>query len=158
MAHSTLYDRPLDYPVQTKRYPWAGTVAPECQLGGVLMGRFVACQRVCIHMGDFKESVAGVFWHAIQRQYSRRQVRNVWMRFLHNRWMASDPSIRELAAWFHEVWPRLVKQPAPEVARPKSEFLRTFAGATMTMERNRPSIPSMLSVPGLRPAVRWWGR
>ena len=44
VAHSALYDRALEYPVQIKRYPWASTVAPESQLGGVLMGRFVACR------------------------------------------------------------------------------------------------------------------
>jgi hypothetical protein len=123
-AHSTLYDRALDYPVQIKRYPPADTVAPMCQLRGVLLGRFVVAQRVCSHMGDFREAVAGVMWHAHQRHYSRRLVHRSWTRFLHQYWHQSEVTTRELRSWFHEVWNKVSHQLRPEVR--SSMFFKAF--------------------------------
>ena len=41
---TTLFDREEDYPFHITRYPEWDTTAPRPQLGGVLMGRFIACQ------------------------------------------------------------------------------------------------------------------
>ena len=59
-----LFDREEDYPFHIVRYPEWDTTAPRPQLGGVLMGRFIACQEACSHMQDFKESVGNVVRHA----------------------------------------------------------------------------------------------
>ena len=63
-AHSVLHDRAVQYPIQLDRYPHSATVANPSQLGGVLMGRFVAAQRTCSRMDLFPDAVAGVLTHA----------------------------------------------------------------------------------------------
>ena len=81
-VHTSLYDREEDYPFHIVRYPDWDTVAPLQQHGGVLMGRFVACQEACTYLQDFKESVANVVRRALQRHYPKTLVANVWSRFL----------------------------------------------------------------------------
>jgi hypothetical protein len=66
---TTLYDREEDYPFHITRYPEWETTAPRTQLGGVVMGRYIACLEACSHMQDFKESVANVVRHAMWRNY-----------------------------------------------------------------------------------------
>ena len=43
-VHTTLFDREEDYPFHIVRYLEGDTTAPRPQLGGVLMGRYSACQ------------------------------------------------------------------------------------------------------------------
>ena len=59
-AHTVLHDRAVDYPVLVDRYPEATTVANPAQLGGVIMGRFVAAQRTCSRLDLFQDAVAGI--------------------------------------------------------------------------------------------------
>jgi hypothetical protein len=103
-AQTSLYDRADDYPITIRRYPWGGTVAPIAQLGGVLMGRFVAARVACSTVGEFKACVLRVLQHARGRDYPRRLVHSVWTRFLTFRWGVADPSIKELRTWFAKMW------------------------------------------------------
>ena len=101
---TTVYDREEAYPSHIVRYPEYGTVAPDQQLGGVIMGRLVNASETCSHMNDFKESVANVFRHALWRGYPRRLVQSVWSRFLFTRWHSTDLRVKELRVWFPKVW------------------------------------------------------
>ena len=137
-VHTSLYDREEDYPFHIVRYPDWDTVAPLQQHGGVLMGRFVACQEACTYLQDFKESVANVVRRALQRHYPKTLVANVWSRFLHTRWPSGDIRRRELMNWFRRLVTYLerhgdARAPAPEQRlapiRPSPltlDFLRVF--------------------------------
>jgi hypothetical protein len=109
-VHTTLYDREEEYPFHIVRYPDWDTVAPRQQFGGVLMGRFVACQEACTYLQDFKESVANVVRRALQRRYPKSLVTSVWSRFLHKRWPSSDIRRKELLGWFRRMLDYLYKR------------------------------------------------
>ena len=47
ITRTTLYDREEEYPFHILRYPSTGSVSSTAQLGGVLMGRFIAAQQFC---------------------------------------------------------------------------------------------------------------
>ena len=108
-VHLTVHDREEEYPHHIVRYPEFGTVAPQQQLGGVIMGRLVHCQETCSHMKDFKESVGNVFRNAMWRGYPRRLVQSVWSRFLFQRWHSTDIRVKELRVWFSKIWTFLSK-------------------------------------------------
>ena len=121
---TTLYDREEDYPFHITRYPEWETTAPRTQLGGVLMGRYIACLEACSHMHDFKESVANVVRHAMWRNYPPSLIKSVWARFLQKRWQAADIRGRELVTWFKKLMEYLNSQgvrnhrPNPRVPQP----------------------------------------
>jgi len=117
-VHTTVYDREFSYPYHIVRYPEFTSVAPQQQLGGVIMGRLVNCQEVCSHMKDFKESAGMVFRNAMWRGYPRRMVQSVWSRFLFQRWHSVDIRVKELRVWFSKVWVFLAKHGARNVPNP----------------------------------------
>ena len=94
--HLTVYDREERYPYHIVRFPEFGTVAPQQQLGGVVMGRLVHCQETCSHMKHFKESVATVFRTSMWRGCPMRLVQSGWSRFLLQRWHSTDIRVKEL--------------------------------------------------------------
>ena len=100
---TTLFDREEDYPFHITRFPEWATTAPRSQLGGVLMGRYIACQEACGHMQDFKESIANVVRHAIWRSYPKSLITKVWASFLQKRWQSTDIRGRELHNWFRNM-------------------------------------------------------
>ena len=122
--HTTLFDREEDYPFHITRYPEWDTTAPRTQLGGVLMGRFIACLEACSHMQEFKESVGNVVRHAVWRNYPPSLIQSVWARFLHRHWQATDIRTRELLNWFRKWMQHLRSQgvrnrpPDPRVPQP----------------------------------------
>ena len=69
-----LHDRGVDYPITVQRYPHSDTVAPSHQLGGVLMGRFIAAQRAAIYYADFKASVVGILTNAVRRECTQENL------------------------------------------------------------------------------------
>ena len=93
---TTLFDRAEHHPFHNTRFPKWATTAPRSQLGGVLMGRYIACQEACGHMQDFKESIANVVRHAIWRSYPMSLITKVWASFLQKRWQSADIRGREL--------------------------------------------------------------
>ena len=142
--HLTVFDREERYPYHIVRYPEFGTVAPQQQLGGVVMGRLVHCQETCSHMKDFKESVATIFRTSMWRGYPRRLVQSVWSRFLFQRWHSTDIRVKELRAWFSKVWAYLAKsggkqrpdptKPVPPLHAHRKDraFLQTFGVSSTT--------------------------
>ena len=107
-AHTVLHDRAVDYPIPIQRYPHNTTVANPTQFGGVIMGRLVAAQRTCSRLDLFQDAVAGIFTHAHRREYPKRMVHSVWTRFLARYCDAASVTMKELRAWFHKVWPKIV--------------------------------------------------
>ena len=92
------------------RYPEFGTVAPQQQLRGVVVGRLIHCQETCNHKKDFKKSVGNVFYRCMQRDYPQRLVQSVWSRFLFQRWHSTDICVKELRAWFTKIWGFILQQ------------------------------------------------
>ena len=84
-VRTTTYDREETYPFHILRYPHVATVASQQQLGGVLMGRFVAAMYICSTLSDFKQSVYWILRRAVERKYSYRFCRSVWSKFLFQR-------------------------------------------------------------------------
>ena len=80
------------------------------QLGGVLMGRFVAAMYICSTLSDFKQSVYWVLRRAVERKYSYRLCRSVWSKFLFQRWEAQDIRAPELREWFAKAWDAAERQ------------------------------------------------
>ena len=152
-VHTTVFDREEQYPMHIVRYPHWDTVAPRQQFGGVLMGRFIACQEACTHVQDFKESVGNVVRRSIGRHFPFNLVMSVWKRFLHQHWKASDIRVKELLLWMKKVWRhfnnRSARMPNPhnpqQSVRPTaldSEFLQVFGcpvTAVMPAEEGLPS-------------------
>ena len=145
-VHLTVHDREEEYPYHIVRYPEFGTVAPQQQLGGVVMGRLVHCQETCSHMKDFKESVGNVLDRCMQRGYPRRLVQSVWSRFLFQRWHCTDIRVKELRAWFTRIWSFLLKQghdhrpdpTQPTEALSSSKFIEIF-GVPCRQEARAPT-------------------
>ena len=123
-VRTTLFDREEDYPFHITRYPEWETTAPRTQLGGVLMGRYIACLEACSHMQDFKESVANIVRHATWRNYPPSLIKSVWARFLQKRWQSADIRGRELINWFKKMmeylWAQGVQNrpPNPRIPQP----------------------------------------
>ena len=160
LLHTTLYDREDSYPYHLERYPDWDTVAPKQQFGGVLMGRFVACQEACATMQDFKESVGNVLRRAISRGYPFSLVAGVWSRFLFRRWQAGDIRRKELVSWLHRAWRYFDRQQLRSgdtqpwgPVRPQSispEFLAAF-GVNTSGPATSPDPPTS-SGPAAQPA------
>ena len=104
VTRTTLYDREEEYPFHILRYPSTGSVSSTAQLGGVLMGRFVAAQQFCSTMTDFKESVAWILRRAQERGYTFSMTQKVWTKFLFTKWQTKDIRTRELRSWFPKAW------------------------------------------------------
>ena len=123
-VRTTLFDREEDYPFHITRYPEWETTAPRTQLGGVLMGRYIACQEACSHVQDFKESVANVVRHATWRNYPASLIKSVWARFLQKRWQSADIRGKEMVNWFKRMMEYLRSQgvhnrpPNPRIPQP----------------------------------------
>ena len=104
LTRTTLYDREEEYPFHILRYPSTGSVSSTAQLGGVLMGRFVAAQQFCSTMADFKQSVAWILRRAHERGYTFTITQRMWTKFLFTKWQTKDIRTRELRAWFPKAW------------------------------------------------------
>ena len=142
----TVHDREEEYSYHIVRYPEFATVAPQQQLGGVVMGRLVHCQETCSHMKDFMESVCNIFDRCMQTGYPRRLVQSVWSRFLFQRWHCTDIRVKELRAWFTRIWSFLLKQghdhrpdpTQPTEALSSSKFMEIF-GVPCRQEARAPT-------------------
>lgn len=141
---SVMHDRAVGYPIRVDRYPEAGTAAPATQLGGVVMGRLVAAQRQCSSMELFKDAVAGVFTHCINRHYSRRLVQSVWNRFLVKYWDNATVGRRQLRGWFHDIWMELCKaaERSKKPAHKRAHHTPPPAGRPAPQPQQRPSPPA----------------
>ena len=160
-VHTTVYDREEDYPYHIVRYPHWNSVAPRAQLGGVLMGRFIACQEACLLFGDFKLSVGNVLRRAISRHYPFKLVSSVWSRFLFQRWHAEDIRRKELFSWFKKAWHYLFHQgyqrsdcatPWSNLCsdQPTQDFLSIF-GTDRVQSRRSPTSPANTQPPSSSP-------
>jgi ubiquitin C-terminal hydrolase len=88
------------YPVRIIRYPSYSSACSAQHLRGVIFGQFVRCQRICNRLSTFKEAVGRVTLQAIRRGYPVRVMRNVFDRFLRERWHTRDVLFGELRAWY----------------------------------------------------------
>ena len=104
MTRTTLYDREEEYPFHILRYPHIGSIASDAQLGGVIMGRFVAAQQFCSTMWDFKQSIAWILRRVVERGFTWKMVEKVWSKFLYTKWQTKDIRTKELRAWFPRAW------------------------------------------------------
>jgi hypothetical protein len=159
---TTIFDREEDYPFHITRYPEWETTAPRTQLGGVLMGRYIACLEACSHMQDFKESVANVVRHATWRNYPQSLIKSTWTRFLQRRWQSADIRNKELINWFKTMTQFLRSQgvtnrppnarvPQPPVRSPENpQFWAAFGRQAplqppppsgVTQDNSQPSLP-----------------
>ena len=95
-TRTTLYDRDEEYPFHILRYPHTGSIASDAQLGGVIMGRFVAAQQFCSTVWDLKQSIAWILRRAVERGFTRKMVEKVWSKFLYTKWQTKDIRTKEL--------------------------------------------------------------
>eukprot|EP01011_Urceolus_sp_BLP5_P006433 TRINITY_DN6552_c0_g1_i1.p1 TRINITY_DN6552_c0_g1~~TRINITY_DN6552_c0_g1_i1.p1 ORF type:complete len:129 (-),score=26.98 TRINITY_DN6552_c0_g1_i1:5-391(-) len=63
--HTALHDCALHYPVTILFYPNFSSATPHHQPTSVLIGRFEATKRACLHISDFKLSIANILSDAI---------------------------------------------------------------------------------------------
>ena len=85
-------------------------------------------------MQDFKESVANVARHAIQRNYPRRLLCSTWSRFLQRRWQSADIRGRELLNWFRRMLDLLESKGVrnhPPNARQPQPSIRQLSGSDL---------------------------
>ena len=104
ITRTTLYDREEEYPFHILRYPSTGSVSSTAQLGGVLMGRFIAAQQFCSTMADFKQTIAWTLRRAQERGYTFTMTQKVWTKFLFTKWQTKDIRTKELRSWFSKAW------------------------------------------------------